>query len=102
MTYININAINIEIEKADAPIITFEDWSNENDLDFLVTELEAMDVNIHLGTYRVHMFWNHNKLYTAYGAGPIEALIALAKEISGRSFEIGNTIIKAPMKFKGI
>lgn len=102
MTYININALNIEIEKAETPIMTFETWANENDLDFLITELEAMDGNIHLGTHRVQMYWNYNQLYTTYDNGPIEALIALAKEIAGRSFQIGDTTIKAPMKFKGI
>lgn len=98
MTYININALDIYCESAKNPILSFEDWAKENDLYFVVTELEAMDYNIYRGTHKAQMFSGEDLLVTAQGNGVLEALLALTYECLGK--EWGE--IKAPTKFKGI
>lgn len=98
MTYININALDIQFETAEAPALSFEDWAKKNDLYFVVTELEAMDHELHRGTHKAQVFREEEKLSEAYGDGVLEALLGLAKECLGKRW--GDVL--APTKFRGI
>lgn len=101
-SYININALDIDFIGAERGAITFEDWANQNELCFTVTELDGMDENLHLGTHMVNMYVGESYLTHAYGYGSLEALINLAKGSTGTTWSVGGNTIKAPMKFKGL
>ena len=100
--YININALDIDFKNAERGVIAFEDWANQNDLYFIIEELDGMDGNLHIGTHIAKMYYNENVINHAYGNGTLEALINLAKQSTGMSWQFGKHTIKSPMKFKGI
>lgn len=102
--YININALDVEFKTAERGAISFEDWANENDLYFVITELDGMDLNLSLGTHEVVMYKDEVPLDRGRGDGVLEAFIDLIKKCAGCKWRGGEKqfAIEAPQKFKGI
>lgn len=100
MPYININALDFVIEKSDNPPPKFEDWANEHELSFVITELDCTESESSFAKYQCVMFKDETPLALEYGKDPMDSLINLAKQIRGNTFLIVPRI-EVPNSFEG-